>query len=79
MTFEEYQRMAMMILSVMKEFEAMGQDSVQQTQIIDKMIRKIEIESNQRNTSLERTVETQKKVSSVIQNLITKENMLLIT
>jgi len=43
------------------------------------MVQKIEIESDERATSVERSIETSKKVANVIQHLITKENVLMIT
>jgi hypothetical protein len=43
------------------------------------MVRKIEVESNDRSTSVARGIETSKKIANVIQHLITKENILMIT
>lgn len=37
-SFEEYQKLSLMIVAVMKEFEAHGQDNVQQADIINRMI-----------------------------------------
>ena len=43
------------------------------------MVQKIELESNERATSVERSIETSRKVQNVIQHLITKENILMVT
>ena len=34
-TFEEYQKVALMIIAKMKEYEGKGQDNVQQYEIVD--------------------------------------------
>ena len=69
----------MMIISLMKEYERSDMDNVVQSKIVNDMVRKIEIESNARMTSVDRSVETSKKVANVIQHLITKENILMVT
>ena len=43
------------------------------------MVRRIEVETDVRMTSLDRSVETSKKISNVIQHLITKENIIMVT
>lgn len=43
------------------------------------MVHKIEVEGDERTTSVEKSLETSKKVANVIQYLITKENVLMIT
>ena len=63
----------------MKEFEATGQANVQQADIINKMVQKLEIENTEASTSVEKSIETSKKVSNVISFLITKENVLMIS
>jgi adenylate kinase family enzyme len=68
-----------MIISVFKELERAGVENVQQSEIINRMVHKIEIESDDRATSVEKSIETSKKVANVIQYLITKENVLMIT
>ena len=51
-----------MIIAIMKDFERAGEDNVKQTDIVEKMIQKIELEGTDRQTSIERTLETTKKV-----------------
>lgn len=63
----------------MKEFERQNEDNVKQSDIVERMIQKIELEGNERSTSIERTMETAKKVQNVIQYLINNENILLIS
>jgi len=43
-SYEEYQRLSMMIVAVMKEFEREGRENVQQKDILDKITRRIEID-----------------------------------
>ena len=43
------------------------------------MVRKIELDSDERSTSMEKSVETSKKIANVIQHLITKEGLLMVT
>ena len=79
MTFEELQKYTMMIMHVMKDLEFQGQENVQQSQVIDKMVHKLEVESHENSTSLEKSMETSRKVANVIQYLIQNEGFLLIT
>lgn len=50
-----------MIIAKMKDYERDGQDNVQQYEIVDKIVKDIEMAEN-RDTNLERTLETKKKV-----------------
>jgi hypothetical protein len=68
-----------MIISIMKDYERQGEDNVRQGDIVDRMIQKIELESNERQTSIEQAQETTKMVSNVISHLINNENILMIT
>ena len=69
-----------MIIQIMKDFERFDQeDNVQQSQILEKMVQKLELENPDRQTSIERTMETSKKVQNVIQYLIQNENVLMIS
>ena len=63
----------------MKDFERLGDDNVRQGDIVDKMVQKIELESNERHTSIENAQETSKMVANVITHLISNENILMIT
>lgn len=67
-----------MIVNVIREFKAQGEDTVSQAQIVNKLIEEIEIHEGT-GTSLERAEETSKKIANVIQHLITKENVLMVT
>jgi hypothetical protein len=68
-----------MIVQAMKEFESAGQENVQQADIINRMVQKLEIENTDAATSVEKSIETSKKVANVISFLIAKENILMIT
>lgn len=81
-TFDEYQKLAMIIVQVFKEFEFKGLESVQQSQILDEVTKRIELGSEDgdyRATSIEKSIETSRKVANVIQYMITNENMLMVT
>ena len=77
-SFDEYSRISTLIVGVMKEFERSGEDNVQQARIINRMVQKLELEENQNETSIERSIETSKKVQNVISYLIAKENVLMV-
>jgi len=66
-------------VAVMKEFEAAKQENVQQSDIINRMVQKLEIESNEASTSVERSMQTSQKVQNIISYLISKENVLMVT
>ena len=68
-----------MIVAVMKEFESNKQENVQQAEIINRMVQKLEIESNEAATSLERSMQTSQKVQNVISYLISRENVLMVS
>lgn len=63
----------------MKDYERAGEENVRQGDILEKMIQWIELENPDRQTSLEKVAETSKKINAIIQNLITSENILMIT
>ena len=71
--------MSYLIVTVMKEFEANGSENVQQADIINRMVQKLEIENMEASTSVEKSIETSKKVSNVISYLIVKENVLMVS
>ena len=68
-----------MIVTAMKEFEAQGQENVQQADIINRLVQKLEVENMEASTSVEKSIETSKKVSNVISYLIAKENVLMVS
>lgn len=78
-SWDEYRRLSLMIVAIMKEFERAGQENIQQSEVINSMVRKIEIESTDVSTSVERSIETSKKVANVISYLIAKENLLMVS
>lgn len=68
-----------MIVQVMKEFETQNEVNIQQADIINKMVQKLEVENLEASTSVERSIETSKKVANVIQYLVAKENILMVS
>jgi hypothetical protein len=68
-----------MIITIFKEFERAGEDNVRQGDIVEKMVQKIELDSTDRQTSIERSLETSRKVQNVISHLINNENILMIS
>ena len=77
-TFEEYQRISVLIVATIKAREREGSDSVSQSEIINEIVKQLEVDESH-GTSMERALETSKKVSNCIQHLITKENVLMVT
>ena len=67
-----------MVCQVVKDMQAAGEDSVSQAQVVNKLVQIMEIEEGS-GTTLERSLETSKKINNVIQHLITKENVLMVT
>ena len=51
-SFEEYQKIAMVALKVMKDFEAEGQENVEQKNIVDKMVQILEVHNSARSVNL---------------------------
>lgn len=62
MSFDEYKKYAFMIIEIFKEFERQGEENVKQQDIVEKMVQKIEIEQAERQTSIEKSIETSKRV-----------------
>jgi len=67
-----------MIVEVMKEFQRNNQDNVQQLAIINRMVQRLEVEDIG-STSVDKSIETSKKIQNVISYLISKENLLMIS
>jgi hypothetical protein len=61
-SFDEYQKLSMQIVAVMKEYENNHHENVQQADIINRMVQKIELESNEAATSAEKAIETGSKI-----------------
>lgn len=78
-SFDEFRKLSIMIISIMKDFERSGEENVRQGDVVDRMVQKIELEGTERQTSMEHAQETMKKVSNVISHLINNENILMIT
>ena len=78
-SYDEYQQIAQLVCLTIKDMEREGQQSsVSQAEIVNRLVQKLEIEEGN-GTSVEKAAETSRKVQNVIQHLITKENVLLIT
>jgi hypothetical protein len=80
-TYDEYKKYAIMVTGIIKDMEREGQDSVVQSDVVNKLVQKLELEDGaaEGNACIERTLETTKKIQNVIQHLITKENVLMVT
>jgi hypothetical protein len=80
LTYDEYQRLALLITDTIKAFEAeQGVESVSQADIVNRLVTRLEVEEGAAGTSLERAEQTSHKIANVINHMITKENVLLIT
>jgi len=70
----------MMITDTVKHYEEeSGMDSIAQAEIVNRLVNRLEVEEGSAGTSLERAEQTSRKVQQVIQHLISKENVLVIT
>jgi len=78
-SYDEYKTLARMIVALMKKMESEGKDNVQQKDVVDQVVRQIELKNEGRGTSLDASLEQSKKVQKVIQHLIQKENLLVVT
>ena len=78
-SYDEYQRLSFLIVATMKEFDAQGTEHVMQCDLINRMVQKLEVENADASTSMEKSIETSKKVSNVISHLITREHVLMIS
>jgi len=77
-TYDEYQRLSYMAVSVMKEFDAQDRENVQQSDIINRMVQRMLVEMSYAVANEEKTLETTNKIAHVIQYLINKENILMV-
>lgn len=79
-TFDEYQKIAVAVVECIQRLEEQGggQENIMQKDIVDAIVKKFELEER-RETNISQTIETTKKIQNVIQNMITKENILLVT
>lgn len=77
-TFEEFQKLSVLICQAIKELEQEGQDSVAQGEIVNRIARTL-VEEDGEAQSIEKMAETAKKISNCINHLITKEHVLMIT
>ena len=78
MVYEEYQKLAILIINKMKEFEREGNENIQQYELVDKIVRDVEAADPHHHTSLEKVVETKRKVQQVIQYMIQKEGVIMV-
>jgi len=63
-TYDEYKKYAIMVTGIIKDLEREGQDSVVQSDVVNKLVQKLELEDGaaEGNASIERTVQTTKKI-----------------
>ena len=78
LTYEEYTRISMIIIKIVQEFEREGQEPVQQSEILNKVMQKIVVDENA-GTSISKSADTVKKIGNCINHLITKESVLMVT
>jgi hypothetical protein len=79
-SFEDYQRISLQIVNVMKEFEAQGAENVQQAGVVNRVIQRMMLEED---TGVEATAEQAVRLSKIISNvvsyLINKEAVLMVS
>lgn len=64
-TFEEYHRISVMIVAAIREKEREGQEAVTQSEIINDIVKEMEVD-DRAGTSMEKALETSKKVANCI-------------
>lgn len=78
--FDEYRKIAGMIQQCIRDHEnKTGEESVQQSFIVNSLIEQLEIQEGGMGTSIERAEQTSNKIMQVVQHMISKENQLIIT
>lgn len=77
-TYEDYQRISLIIAGELKTAENAGDESLQQSEIVNKVLHKI-VRDEGAGTSVEKAAETAKKIANCINHMITKEGVLMIT
>jgi hypothetical protein len=77
-SYDEYQRLSYLIVSVMKEFEQQNRENVPQSDIINRMVQRMLVEMGHAVANEDKTLDTTNKIAHVIQHLITKENLLMV-
>ena len=77
-TWEEYQKLSIMICDIIKNNTDEDNDSMVQGEIVNRIAQKIVTEEGSAQ-SVEKMAETAKKIHNCITHLITKENVLMIT
>lgn len=65
-SFDEYQKLSYLIVAVMREFEVEGRDNVQQSDIINRIVQKMLIDSSHEVASEEKTVESTNKIKHTL-------------
>ena len=51
-SFDEFKKLAFMIITIMKEFERAGDDNVRQGDIVERMVQKLELDEAEHQVSL---------------------------
>ena len=66
-TYEEYSKIATEIIDFIRQYEEKeGIDTVQQADIVNRLVELLEVDEGAQGTSLERAQQTSKKVQQVI-------------
>jgi hypothetical protein len=77
-TYEEYLKLARMIIGVMKDFQIQGEENVRQGDLVEKIVQHM-IENGDGQASVEWSLEISNKISNIVHFLVTRENILMIT
>ena len=78
LTYEEFMKESKMIVAIMKEFQMQNEDNVRQGDLVEKIIQKL-MENGDAQASIEWGIEQTGKINNIVQHLITRENVLMIT
>jgi len=63
-TYDEYKKYAIMVTGIIKDMERSGQDSVVQSDVVNRLVQKLELEDGaaEGQACVERTIQTTKKI-----------------
>ena len=78
LTYEEFMKESKMIVAIMKEFQMQNEDNVRQGDLVEKIIQNL-MENGDAQASIEWGIEQTGKINNIVQHLITRENVLMIT
>ena len=78
LTYDEFLKFTKMIVALMKDYQMQNEDNVRQGDLVEKLVQHL-ITNGESNPSVEWSVEVSNKIHKIIEHLINKEGILMIT